>query len=87
MKIEIKDKATNNTVLEYESDIIPLVGDWYAGANFEDTHQRTIINRLLLPTVPHWIIVYTTYSFPDFVKNDQELKQMEADLLTQQQLS
>jgi len=94
MKIEIRQEGasilTNPSLLEYESDISPLIGDIYAGMNFKDTYQRTIVKRMLLPTVPNWIIVYVVYSFPNLVKmlnGKEELSEIESDLLVSNNVS
>jgi len=90
MKIEVKQTDKYPTLLEYESDIIPMVGDTYAGMQFKDGYQRKIIGRLLFPTCPNNILVYVDYSFPSLVKTENQLTDYEAeiaDLETQEHLS
>lgn len=84
MKIEIIQECSRKTLFEYESDIIPMIGDWIAGRHFEDGYQRTITHRLIMPDVKTWIIVYVTETYPNLKK---ELTSTEQDLLTQNHLS
>lgn len=61
-KIEVCNENLQK-LFNYESDILPMTGDDYAGINFTDGKQRTVTNRLLY-THPNCktITVYTKLS-------------------------
>ena len=57
--IKVCDKESPMTeYFKYQSEIVPMAGDIYTGNDFPpDSAQRTVINRLLIPTLPETIIV------------------------------
>jgi hypothetical protein len=84
-KITIHDKKTNKVLLEYEGDIIPMVGDEYAGVNFEDKQMRVVISRLLVPGAPNYLNVYVDFRFPELLP--KELTETELNLVSNHYLS
>lgn len=64
-KIQLESYLEKKEFLfDYESTIIPMVGDRYAGRNFKDGKHRTVTSRLLIPAVPNTIIVYVEITKP-----------------------
>lgn len=81
MKIKLQQRGTHGDYLfEYESDLVPIVGDIYAGIDMPDHVGRTVIERLIIPNVPNAIVLYVDYSFPQF-SPPQKTSDLEGDLL------
>lgn len=72
MKIKLVQESTRQDVLEYESNIIPMKGDIYAGIQFKDYYGRTVVSRMLMPGYDDVIIVYVDYTYPQLVEADKE---------------
>lgn len=72
MKIKLVQESTREDVLEYESNIIPMKGDIYAGIQFKDHYGRTVVSRMLMPGYDDVIIVYVDYTYPQLVEADKE---------------
>ncbi len=81
MNITITHEDTNEKLLEYQAiEVTPLIGDIYAGYNFKDGYQRTIIGRLLIPGAPNYLVVYVKYSYPNLVELKKESKTLTESL-------
>jgi len=89
MKIELKQRIKYDSIplLEYESDIAPLVEDIYAGMNFADNMQRFVKERMLLPGCPNVVICYLEYCFPNLLPDKKTVTESEANLIVQESLS
>lgn len=84
MKIEVYDEKTSKSLLSYVSDIVPQIGDTYAGLHFEDGNGRKVCKRLLFPNSSNMISICVEFAYP-FLANLAPTA--EQDLLTQQQIS
>ncbi len=69
MKIEIIQDDTRESLLQYESDLLPLIGDRFAGMHFKDQYGRTTLYRMVMPNNPTWLVIYVEYTHPDLVKS------------------
>ena len=86
MKIQIMERNPHGMDYkhkEYESDVVPMIGDLYAGYHFNDGHSRKINARLLFPDLPGIIAVFTEYAYPSIAPKKTELNTTsEMDLVT-----
>lgn len=67
-KITVYQQNTNDTVLEYEGDILPQIGDTYASVAVPDGEGRTVVSRQIVPSCPNYLNVFVEYTYPTIVK-------------------
>lgn len=46
------ESGADTSLMSYETEIIPVVGDVYAAHCFEDRYHRTVVERLLRTESP-----------------------------------
>ena len=81
------ERGADTRLKSYESEIIPQVGDVYAGIDFEDGNQRKVIDRLLATDSRDSIIITVDFMFPDLAIKKEKDKEMEAAKKNEESLS
>ena len=56
--IEVQEEQTRKTLRTYKGDILPQIGDIYAGSILGTGLSKIVVGRLLIPDCPKDIVVF-----------------------------